>query len=94
MSKKSNQKIFIKEDFRKKIKGKKIVMTTGGPAKRKIMTEMLEECGAECKTAVSGKTDLVICQKKNPPKLTIKLKEAAKFKTPVVEYRDVFSEAQ
>jgi NAD-dependent DNA ligase len=91
---KSNQKVFIKEGFKRKIKGKKIVMTTTGPEKRKIMKELLEKCGAECKTTVSGKTDFLICNKKKPPKLTKKLKDAIKYKTPVIEYRDVFSQAQ
>ena len=94
MPKKSDQQVFIKKNFRKKIDVKKIVMTTGGPVTRKIMTELLEECGAKCRTAVSGETDLVICQNKRPSKLTKKLKDAVKFKTPVVEYKDVFSQPQ
>ena len=77
--------ISLKENLR----GKKVVTTGTGPAKRKDLEKILQAGGALIRTKVSGQTDLLVYdfvdQKRN------KFKDAKKHKTPTKSYTDVFS---
>jgi len=66
-----------------------VAMTGKGPAGRKELTAKLEEMGYEFSAAVTGETDILLCE--DPSAGSSKLKKAEKLGVKLISYGDFFS---